>query len=405
MLFLTHLLAVLGFLSLLLFLWRARSSPNKPKGTILPPELPGAWPIIGHLHLLRGKTPLARTLAAMADKQGPVFRIQLGVHPTTVISSREAVQECFTTHDKDLASRPKSKVGIHLGYGYTAFPFAQYGDLWREMRKITVFELLNTRRLDDLKHVQASEIDTFIKDLHTLCRTNADNAQNGSSKVVVISEMLELLTLNIITRMIASKRYFGLPLASTGSSTDDDEASQLKEVIRDFMYLFGFPAVSDLLPFAGWTDCVGTVKAMKRVARELDEIVGKWVEEHKLKRGGDHERGEVIDDVKKDFIDVMLSLIGEDSFAKFGHSPETLIKATVVSILVAGSDTVSLTLVWVLSLLLNHKHVLKRAQEEMDLNVGKDKWVQDSNIESLPYLQAIVKETLRLYPAALRSTS
>ncbi|KAF8014660.1 hypothetical protein BT93_H0461 [Corymbia citriodora subsp. variegata] len=393
MLLLTHFLAVLGFLSLLLILWRARSSPDKSKGIALPPEQPGAWPIIGHLLLLGGETPLARTLAAMADKQGPMFRIRLGVHPATVISSREAVRECFTTHDKALASRPKSKAGIHLGYGYAGFGFVEYGDFWREMRKITMLELLSSRRLDNLKHVQASEIDIFIKDLHALCGTNADDARNGSSKVVVISHLLELLTLNIIIRMIASKRYFGLSSAST-----DDEASHLRRVIKDFMYISGFPAVSDLLPFTGWTDCVGTVKTMKRVARELDEIVGKWVEEHKLKRGGDRDRREAIDEVKEDFIDVMLSVIGKDGFASFGHSPETLIKATVVNIIVAGSDTTSLNLTWVLSLLLNHKQVLRRAQEEMDLKVGKDKWVLDSDIESLPYLQAIVKETLRLYP-------
>ncbi|KAI6694435.1 hypothetical protein NL676_022145 [Syzygium grande] len=250
-------------------------------------------------------------------------------------------------------------------------------------------------RLDNLKHVQASEIDNFIKDLHTLCRTNTYNVQNGSSKVVVISQLLELLTLNIIIRMIASKRYFGLSSASTGSSTDDGEASHLRKVIQDMMYISGFPAISDLLTFAGWTDCVGTVKTMKRVGRELDEIIGKWVEEHKLKRGDD-QRGDAMD-VQEDFIDVMLSVIGE-GLASFGHSPETIVKATVMNIIVAASDPTSLNLTWALSLLLNNKHVMERAQEEIDLKVGKGKWVQDSDIERLPYLQAIVKETLRLYP-------
>ncbi|KAK3415208.1 hypothetical protein EUGRSUZ_H00761 [Eucalyptus grandis] len=393
MLLLSHLLAALGLLILLVCLWRAS---YKPKSANSAPELPGAWPTIGHLHLLRGETPLAKTLAAMADAQGPIPHWPRPWPPWLTRKAR--CSGSFTTHDKELASRTKSKAGVHLGYGNAAFAFAEYGDFWREMRKITMLELLSIRRLDNLKHVQASEIDTFVKDLHALCRTNAIDAQNGSSKVVVISQLLELLTLNIIIRMIASKRYFGLLSASTGSSTDDDEeASHLRKVIKEFMYISGFPTVSELVPFTGWTDCVGTVKTMKRVAREMDEIVGKWVEEHKLKREGD-QRGEVIGDVKEDFIDVMLSVIGEDGLAQFGHSPETLIKATVVNIIVAGSDTTSLNLTWVLSLLLNHKHVLKRAQEEIDLKVGKDKWVQDSDIGSLHYLQAIVKETLRLYP-------
>jgi len=51
-----------------------------------------------------------------------------------------------------------------------------------------------------------------------------------------------------------------------------------------------------------------------------------------------------------------------------------------------------------LSLLLNNRHALKLAQQEIDYKVGKDRWVEESDIVNLPYLRAIVKETLRLYP-------
>jgi len=65
-----------------------------------------------------------------------------------------------------------------------------------------------------------------------------------------------------------------------------------------------------------------------------------------------------------------------------------------------GSDTTSVTLAWALCLLLNNPLVMEKAKEELDAQVGKERRVSESDINKLTYLQAIVKETLRLYPPA-----
>ena len=66
--------------------------------------------------------------------------------------------------------------------------------------------------------------------------------------------------------------------------------------------------------------------------------------------------------------------------------------------MLVGTDTTSSTMTWILAILLNNKHALKRAQEEIDLHVGRDRKVEESDIKNLIYLQAIARETLRLYP-------
>ena len=65
-----------------------------------------------------------------------------------------------------------------------------------------------------------------------------------------------------------------------------------------------------------------------------------------------------------------------------------------------GADTTSGTLTWAVSLLLNNPHILRKAQEELDAHVGKERLVNEMDISKLVYLQAIVKETLRLNPIA-----
>lgn len=70
------------------------------------------------------------------------------------------------------------------------------------------------------------------------------------------------------------------------------------------------------------------------------------------------------------------------------------------TILSAGAETTAETLAWTLSLLLNHPDTLRKAQQELDQQVGRERVITESDIDNLVYLQAVVKESLRLHPAA-----
>ena len=66
--------------------------------------------------------------------------------------------------------------------------------------------------------------------------------------------------------------------------------------------------------------------------------------------------------------------------------------------LLAGSETSSTALEWALSLLLNHPEAMKKVQEELDNNVGRDRMINESDLPKLTYLQNVITETLRLFP-------
>ena len=69
-------------------------------------------------------------------------------------------------------------------------------------------------------------------------------------------------------------------------------------------------------------------------------------------------------------------------------------------LILAGTDTSSSTLEWVMTNLLNHPDVLKKVTVELDNQIGEDKLIDESDISKLSYLQSIILETLRLYPTA-----
>ncbi|PON88614.1 Cytochrome P450, E-class, group I [Trema orientale] len=71
----------------------------------------------------------------------------------------------------------------------------------------------------------------------------------------------------------------------------------------------------------------------------------------------------------------------------------------IVTIL-RGIETITTTLTWALALLLNNREVLKKAQQELDEKIGGERQWKEFEAGNLVYLQAILKETLRLYPGS-----
>jgi len=65
---------------------------------------------------------------------------------------------------------------------------------------------------------------------------------------------------------------------------------------------------------------------------------------------------------------------------------------------VAGTDTTSVTVEWAMTELLQNPEKLKKTRKELQQVIDKDEEPKDSDITKLPYLQAVVKETLRLHP-------
>lgn len=79
--------------------------------------------------------------------------------------------------------------------------------------------------------------------------------------------------------------------------------------------------------------------------------------------------------------------------------PWYLTRVVVQEMFFAGSETTSISIEWGFTELLRNPRAFKKVREEIDRVVGVNRMVEESDMENLPYLQAVVKEALRLHPA------
>lgn len=67
--------------------------------------------------------------------------------------------------------------------------------------------------------------------------------------------------------------------------------------------------------------------------------------------------------------------------------------------ILGGTDTTTTMAEWTMAELMKHPEIMKKVQEELAEVVGMDGSVEEFHLPKLKYLDAVVKETLRLHPA------
>uniref|UniRef100_A0A6P3YSE0 cytochrome P450 81E8-like n=1 Tax=Ziziphus jujuba TaxID=326968 RepID=A0A6P3YSE0_ZIZJJ len=362
----TLLYAILSFI-IFLFAFKFFTKAKTPYKN-LPPG-PPSLPIVGHLYLL--KPPVHRTFHRLSQKYGPIFSLWFGSHRVVVVSSATAVHECFTKNDIVLANRPQLVRGKHVAYNYTTMVAAPYGDHWRNLRRIGSIEIFSASLLNMFLSIRKDEVKRLLFKL-------SQNSVQDFKRVEMKSMLLEL-TFNIIMRMVAGKRYYG------DEVSDEEEARQFRELMKEIFETGGVSNPGDFLPILNWLGIDGFERSTKRLAKRSDQFLQGLIDEHRNSK-----------ESRNTMIDHLLSL----QQSQPEYYTDKIIKGLMLVLLLAGTDTSSVTLEWALSNLLNHPHTLTKAKIELDEQIGQQRLLGEPDVSKLPYLRSIISETLRLYPAA-----
>ncbi|CAL9248612.1 unnamed protein product [Arabidopsis halleri] len=341
----------------------------------LPPS-PPKFPVIGNLHQL-GELP-HRSLQRLAARTGHVMLLHLGFVPVTVISSKEAAEVVLRTHDLDCCSRPNLVGSRLISRGFKDINFTPYGKEWKERRKFLVRELFCSKKVQSFGYIKEEECNFLVKKL-------SESAVDRSP--VDLSKTLFGLAAGILFRVAFGQSFNEIEFINKDKI--DELVFEIETAQASFTY-------SDFFPIAGlgWlVDWIsGQHKRLHDAFLKLDALLQHVIDDHSNPgRSKDH----------KDIVDVMLDMMHKQGKGDSLRLTIDHIKALLTNIIIAGIDTGALTMIWTMTELARNPEVMKKVQCEIRDQFGNNKEkITKEDLDKVPFLNLVIKESFRLYPVA-----
>lgn len=211
-----------------------------------------------------------------------------------------------------------------------------------------------------------------------------------SGSEVDMSKLLFALANNVLCRVALGKRFI-VEEEETKSKSED----RLVELLSETQALLAGWCVGDFFPEWEWVNWVsGFRRRLKRNLEGLRQVCDEIIQEH-LNKTTSCEGGSG-GGSREDFVDVLLRVRQRDDLEV--PITDDNLKALVLDMFVAGTDTTSATLEWAMTELVRHPNVMKKAQEQVRKFASGTGKVDESHLQHFDYLKAVIKETMRLHP-------
>jgi len=293
----------------------------------------------------------------LAKEYGPIAHYRIGPEHIVFLNDPELIREVLIVqNDNFIKERTVQRSKMLLGDGM----ITAEADKHRVQRRIAQ-PAFHRRRISAYAETMVAEAVRLREQWH-----------HGAT--IDVSQHMMALTLEIV-----SQTLFGVKLGR--------EVHEITAAINQIMDLYHFlvvlPAAEALVNFP-----IPQMRRFRRARARLDAVVQRILE-NRLKSQEEH----------NDLLSMMLEGAGVANLAALTPDVASSLRDQVITIFLAGYETVANAMTWTWYLLSQNPEAEARMHAEVDaVLAGREATVED--VTQLKYTEMVMAESLRLYPPA-----
>ncbi|TDL28096.1 cytochrome P450 [Rickenella mellea] len=332
-------------------------------GHPLPPG-PPAEPFIGHIRILPSQYQW-KTFAELGRKYGDIVYMHIFGRPMIVLNSILSATELMVERGANYSDRPRLVLLSEIMSWDSFLTFLPYGDRFRKYRRL-MQQHFNSTAVNKFKPLQIEETHRFLKNM-------LDSPEQFERHI----HLLNASTMMMVT--------YGHRV-----TTESDEYVRTAERAIELTVEAGSPG-THLVDFVPWLRFLPTWMpgaAFKRYAFKIRRLVRDMLDipVNRLKEDMASKTA------RPSFASALLNAYEQQQTVDYSHEED--IKGVTAGIFGGMNLTQAVLMSFVLAMVL-HPEAAAKAQKEIDAIVGHDRLPDFHDREYLPFVDCVMKETLR----------